>query len=363
MRVIKVLNVIDSLGAGGAESLLKNFSICAKRNRDFQVDLCMLYSKNIFKDELDLSGLNVYELGFRFKYDFCKITRIVRLISSNNYDVVHAHLFPADLVCAIASVFVNKRIRFIFSEHSIYNRRRSVRIYRPVDRFVYSRYTRVICVSDVVKRKLNEYIPETAEKSVVIKNAVPIKLVNESREKKYDILFVGRLEYVKGADILINAVKIYRDRKHRLLKVAIVGDGSKKKALLRMARESGLENDVIFLGVREDVAQLMWQSRVFVLPSRWEGLPIAILEAMANKTPVITAPVGGTIELIENYRTGLFFEPENAESLSEMIDLLLSDTNLQAKIKENAFRKVLDEYSIEAYTEKMLDLYKETASK
>lgn len=361
MSDIKVLNVIDSLYAGGAEALLKNFVLSAKNNAGFQIDVCTLYSRSVFKEELISCGVNVYELRLKHKYDFSKITRLIKLIKLNSYDIVHVHLFPADLLCSIASLFLPGKVKFIFSEHNVFNRRRSLLFYKPIDKFVYSHYSKVICVSNMVKQSLNDYILETKDKSVVIKNAVPVRFVPDSQEKNYDLLFVGRLEEAKGVDILVQAVKLYRDEYHDSIKMAIVGDGSKKEILFEMVNMFGLGEDIFFLGVRKDIPELMWQSKVLVLPSRWEGLPMVILEAMANKIPVITTPVGGIPEIIENYKTGLLFNPEDAKDLSEKIRLLLSDIGLQFDIKQNAFRKVMDDYSIESYTEEVLKLYREIA--
>jgi len=91
------------------------------------------YSKNILKYDLEENNITVFDLDLKFKYDFSGIVKIVSLIKQNNYDIVHVHLFPADLFVAIASLFLPKSIKFIFSEHNVYNRRRSLKAYKPID--------------------------------------------------------------------------------------------------------------------------------------------------------------------------------------------------------------------------------------
>jgi len=216
--MIKVLNVIDSLNAGGAESLLKNFLIEAKKYSGFQIDVCTLYARNIFKEDLEKNDITTFDLGLKFKYDFSGIVKIVSLIKQNNYDIVHVHLFPADLFVAIASLFLPKSIKFIFSEHNVYNRRRSLKAYKPIDYFVYSRYDKIICVSNHVKLALNAYIQGTKNKSVVIKNAIPIDSNFIETPKIYDVLFVGRLEDAKGVDVLIKAIAILKQKFNLQLK-------------------------------------------------------------------------------------------------------------------------------------------------
>ena len=357
--MIKVLNIIDSLNAGGAESLLKNFLIEAKQYDDFKIDVCLLYSKNIFKEDLEKNNITVFDLDLKFKYDFTGILKIVSLIRKNNYDIVHVHLFPADLFVAIASLFLPKSIKFIFSEHSVYNRRRSLKVYKPIDCFVYSRYDKIICVSNQVKLVLNAYIQGTKNKSVVIKNAIPIDSNFLEIPKIYDVLFVGRLEDAKGVDVLIKAIAILKQKFNLQIKVAILGDGSKRVYLENLSKQLGVDNEIAFLGVQKDVQSFMASSKIFVLPSRWEGLPMVILEAMANRLPIIATPVGGITEIINDGVDGILVEPENPELLADKIYLLLNNENLRLDISRKAFDKVKTEYCISKFTAQMLSLYKE----
>jgi len=355
---MKILQVIDSLYAGGAESLLKNFLIEAKKYEDFEIDVCTLYSRNIFKQDLKKVEIKVFDLGLNFKYNFAGVIKLINLIKRGNYDLVHVHLFPADLFVAIASLFLPKRVVYVFSEHNVFNRRRSNVIFKLVDGFTYSRYKRIICVSSLVQESLHKWISNTKNKTVVIKNAIPVRELVQEKEKIYDLLFVGRLEKAKGVDILLKAVQIIGKSYKKDLKVAIVGEGSLEKDMESLAKDLKVSTMVEFLGIRNDVVNLMKKSKIFVLPSRWEGLPIVLLEAMANGIPVVSTPVGGVPELIENGKDGILVEPNNPNALAEAILKLLQNENLCKNIANNSFEKVKNEYSIENYTFKLLNFYK-----
>ncbi len=359
--MIKVLNIIDSLYVGGAESLLSNFLIESKKYLDFQIDACTLYSRNIFKEKLVSNEIKVYDLNLPFKYDFRGVFRLARLINSNNYDVVHVHLFPADIMVAVASLFANRRTKFIFTEHNIFNRRRSIIIYKPIDKFVYSRYQKIVCVSEKVRESLINYFEELEIKAIVIRNGIPVpdRKFNNEVKKKYYILCVGRLEEAKGIDVLLKAIAILKEKANSSLNAAIVGDGSKKDMLLNLSKSLGVENIVQFMGVRKDVSYLMDASKIFVLPSRWEGLPMVILEAMAHRLPIISTPVGGIPEVIINGENGILVPKEDPYSLSEAILRLLNDEELLKKLSQNAYEFVKRYYSIETYTKNLLELYKE----
>ena len=356
---IKVLEVIDSLGSGGAESLLKNFVLEAKQNNIFNIEIATLYSNAIFKEEIEDAGISIWDLGLTFKFNLMGVIELIKLIKERKYDIIHVHLFPADVFAAIASLFLPRNIKWIFSEHGAHNRRRTLKIFKILDNFTYSRYSKIVCVSKQVEFALLNWIPSNKGKTKVISNAVPIpKFLNPCSVKTYDILFVGRLVREKGIDILLKAIKILKNKYSKNLKIAIVGDGELKENLNNLTVELGVNKEVKFFGVRKDVKELMVSSKIFVLPSRWEGFGLVIVEAMSNMLPVIATNVGGVPELIENGKDGILVPPENPKALARAINSLLENKELREKLSQTAYKKVREKYSIDTYSVRMLDFYK-----
>lgn len=356
---IRVLQVINSLQVGGAEALLKNFTLQAKKHNKFNIEICVLYSPGMFKEEIEKAGIHIWEFGLNFKYNLISVIKLISLIKNRKYDIVHVHLFPANVFAALASLFLPKNIKWVFSEHSIYNRRRSSKIFKILDAFTYGCYSKVICVSKQVQFALIEWLPNLKRKSVVISNAVPVPdLSNWSPVKKYDILFIGRLTKAKGVDVLLKAIYILKEKYQKEIKAVIVGEGCLGEKLKELVVELGIDKEVKFLGVRRDIERFMKSARLFVLPSRWEGLPLTILEAMSCRMNIIATKVGGIPEVIENGEEGILISPEDPEALAKAIIELLKDEELRIKLGFNAFKKVKEKYSIEVYTKDMLDLYK-----
>ena len=362
IKQIRVLQVINSLHAGGAEVLLKNFALQVKKHNrynDFNIGVAILYPEDMFKEEIEKAGIPVCELGLNFKYDLRSIFKLISLIKRGKYNIVHVHLFPANLFGAFASLFLPKNIKFIFSEHNVYNRRRSHKIFKCLDAFIYSRYYKVICVSKQVQAALVEWLPNLKRKSVVISNAVPVtNLSNRSLLKKYDVLFVGRLTKAKGVDVLIKAIKILKEKYQKEIKAAIVGKGYLEGELKELVMELGIGKEVEFLGVIKDIEKLMKSTKLFVLPSRWEGLPLTILEAMSSGVSIIATNVGGIPEVIENGKEGILISPEDPTALSGAITGLLKDRELRVRLSTNAYKRVKEKYSIEVYSKNMLEFYK-----
>jgi len=362
-RKIKLLQIINSLQAGGAEALLKNFTLQVKEQNKqyngFNIEVAILYPEDIFKEDIEKAGVPVRKLSLNFKYDLRGIIKLISLIKRGKYNIVHVHLFPANLFGSLASLFLPKNIKFIFSEHSIYNRRRSFKIFKVLDTFIYSRYYKIICVSKQVQGALIEWLPNLKRKSVVISNAVPVpNLSNWSTVKKYDVLFVGRLTKAKGVDILIKAIKILKEKYQKEIKAAIVGKGYLEGELKELVMELGIGKEVEFLGVRKDIEKLMKSTKLFVLPSRWEGLPLTILEAMSSGVGIIATQVGGIPEVIQNGKEGILISSEDPTALSGAITGLLKDRELRVKLGINAYKKVKEKYSIEVYTKNILEFYK-----
>lgn len=356
---IKVLEIIDSLGSGGAESLLKNFVLEAKKNKLFDIEIATLYSNAIFKKEIEDAGISIWDLGLTFKFNLMGVVELTKLLKERKYDIIHVHLFPADVFAAIASLFLPRNIKWIFSEHGAHNRRRTLKIFKILDNFTYSRYSKIVCVSKQVELVLLNWIPSNKGKTKVIPNAVPIpKFLNPCSVKTYDILFVGRLTKQKSVEILLKAINILKNKYSKNLKIAIVGDGELKENLNNLTVELGVNREVKFLGVRKDVKELMVSSKIFVLPSQWEGFGLVIIEAMSNMLPVIATNVGGIPELIEDGKDGILIPPENPKALARAVNSLLENKELREKLSKTAYKKVREKYSINAYSARMLGFYK-----
>ncbi len=362
---MRVLHIIDSLNAGGAESLLKNFVLEAKKNDLFNIEIATLYSNAIFKDEIKNVGIPVWDLNLKYKYDFRGILKIITLIKKGKYDVIHVHLFPADIFVALSSLFLSKNINYVFTEHNTYNRRRSRKVFKILDKFTYSRYSKIICISNQTRCSLINWIPIVKKKTVVIPNGISIPDFVDFKfsEIYYDVLFVGGLSRQKGVNFLLEAISILKEKYNRYLKVAIVGDGPLKDELRKLCVKLKINNQVEFLGIQKNVNNFMRSSKVFVLPSRWEGFGLVIIEAMSNMLPVIASNVGGIPEIIENGKDGILLPPEDSETLAQAINDLLENKELREKLSQAAYKKVKKEFSIKKYSVQILDLYRSLINK
>jgi len=172
------------------------------------------------------------------------------------------------------------------------------------------------------------------------------------------VVYAGRLAPEKGVDVLVDA---WADARRRgcLATLAIVGDGPERAELERRARDHGILGLVRFAGAAEDVAPWLRAADAFVLPSRTEGLSVALLEAMASGLPVVATDVGGTPSATGG--TALLVPPEDPAALGAAVCAVLDEPGRAAALGAAARRRVLEEFGILQVARRHLALYREAA--
>jgi glycosyltransferase involved in cell wall biosynthesis len=280
----------------------------------------------------------------------------------HTYNIIHCHI--ANGLGYIAALL----IKFLFNKKVIVK----VALSGPKSDFKMLKKTRLnrIClkmlhnVDKVIticswskKEALNEDFPESKisfiPNGVNTDHFIPSPAAECSSNK---ITFLGRLNYQKGIDTLLLAFSSLVINKPEL-QLEITGEGPEKTNLLKMAEDLKITNKVIFHGENTDPYAFLLSSSVFVLPSRSEGLPNVLLEAMSCGLPVIASNVGGNLDLIQSGKNGILFEEGNYEQLSSAIETILDNKQLKEKLGKNARQAIVKDYSMEITVSKYIELY------
>ena len=179
-----------------------------------------------------------------------------------------------------------------------------------------------------------------------------------SADKNIVINFTGRIVERKGIDVLINAFAKARNLLQYSSALIIIGAGSDEDKLRNLASKLGINNNVRFLGHSREVVKYYQASDIFVLPSYAEGMPNSLLEAMSCGLPVIASRIGGVVDVVEDGRSGILFEPGDVSGLTSAMIKLIADVELRQRLGAEARRRIVEGFSIERAADEYIKLYR-----
>jgi glycosyltransferase involved in cell wall biosynthesis len=369
MPPIRVAYLITDSGVGGTEKMIAALIRGLDRTR-FDPSLLVLKPGGETAQALAAEGVPVKSLDLparvslpyllRLPGAFLKLRReLLRL----RPDLLHCFLFQANLLGRLAAGWSGVPANLS-----------SLRAMDPeprwqllLDRLTSGWVTRYTAVGEAVRRfAIAELGLEPAQVAVIL-NGIDLRPFAGGDGKRVRREFripaaapllgtLGRLHAQKGLDIFFPAVSKLR-AEFPELRVLVVGEGPDRSALERLAASLDLSAVVIFTGLRRDPAELLAALDLLVLPSRFEGMPNVILEAMAAGKAVVAAAVGAVPELVQEGRTGLLVPPEDADALARAIRLLLKDPELRRRLGANGRARVETEFSLEKMIRLTEELY------
>ncbi len=357
---MKVLQIITSLQTGGAEKLLVDI-VPRLNQKGIMCDILTLTDEETpFKQELEKKNVKVFGLSKTMSvYDPRFIFKITPWLKQ--YDIIHTHLFQPQYWTGIAKALFSPKTHLITTEHSTTNRRRRIKIYKPIDRFIYGRYDKIVSISEATMQKLIEYIG-MQEKMILIpngidvnhfKNAVPVErklLNNRLSEEDFIVTMVAGFREEKDQDTLIKSLPDLPKN----IKLVLVGDGIRRKYCEQLAKNLGVNERVFFLGIRNDVASILKSSDVVAMSSHWEGLSLSSLEGMASGKPFIASNVPGLKEITKGF--GLLFEEGDEKELAKLILQLKENKEFSNKVASACYERA-KKYDIEKTVEKLISIY------
>jgi glycosyltransferase involved in cell wall biosynthesis len=257
----------------------------------------------------------------------------------------------------------------------IYTEHNTQEMYRRGSRLLnaatYGWQTRVIAVSERVRESAAARMGlRAARRTSVVPNGVdfatldaeaqgaPVGPLPGAEPGVFRVLVPATLARRKGQDVLLDALERCTARGALRLQVWLAGEGSKRASLEARARRAPLFGRVHLLGARRDVFRLMRHADAIVLPSRFEGHPLALLEAMALGRPVLATRVGGVPEIVTHERTGLLVAPEDPEALAAALVRLASDPELCARLGAAAAAYTRAEFDVRRTVAALETLYR-----
>jgi len=369
-RPLTILYLIETTDPGGAEIALVNLASGLDRQH-FQPLVGMLkegwLAEQVRRREVPVCFL---QAGGRGLVDWRLVWNLRRLMRRQRVDVVHSFLLFMNCYGAVAAWLARRpMIAGVRGTSSDLASSRQVLAYRLACRLA----SRVTVVSEDLGRSVASVLGVPASKMLITPNGVdserfrPDEEVRAAARQELGIPpqallvgTVGRLEAVKAQADLVRAVAELSERLPDL-HLLILGEGSERGALESLAREAGLATRVHLPGFREEVERVLPALDVFVLPSLSEGMPNALLQAMAAGLPAVASDVGGNPEVLRVGETGLLVPAGDCYELARAIERLLTNRELAAKMGAAGRARVQREYSQVAFIRRHERLYRELA--
>lgn len=356
-RVMKILQVITSLHTGGAEKLIVDM-VPKYRQHGLDVDVLLFDgTETPFKQQLESAGVKVFSLG-RGGSVYNPLYLFKLLPYLRKYDIVHTHNTACQLFAAIGSVLCS--VVLCTTEHTTSNRRRGLKWYRSIDKWMYSRYKKIICISPSTEDNLRESIHDYSDKICTIPNGIDIAnyaiassvekdTISKNPERKV-IAMVAGFRYQKDQETVIRAMTLLPEN----TELWLVGDGERRTLIEQYIKQYKLENRVLLLGIRSDVSSILKTVDIVVQSSHWEGFGLAAVEGMAAGKPVVATDVAGLSQVVEG--AGILFPLGNEKKLANILKHLLSDEKYYNSVAEQCQLRA-KQYDIVQMVDSYHDIY------
>lgn len=365
--------MINSLRPAGAEQFVVNMLRYHDRSRYFPVCVC---SRAPLGSHLEATvqqmGVPLYFLEVTEKrLHWVQDPKLDALFKKYRPTVVHTHL--GGIVYAFVLAMKYRTPVRIHTLHSLAEPEMGAGPSRRV-RLLAFKYR----IGSFVPVAIAEEVARTFEslynypKPVVIPNGIPTEMFTPDVETRRRVrrsigaspqaivlIHVGRFAAVKNHEMLVRAFAQLQPSESAPLELWLVGDGELRETIQQQVHALGLESRVRFLGVRNDVPDLLRAADVFVFPSRWEGNPLSVLEAMAAGLPVVATAVGGVPELVEDGVSGILVPNEDLEGLTTAMLRMVQQPDLRAQMGRAARCRAVERFDIQQTVRAYEALYEE----
>ncbi|MFA9468193.1 glycosyltransferase family 4 protein [Streptococcus sp. E24BD] len=319
-----------------------------------------------FKADLEALGVKPIQVDFaRTPFHLVKLIKsywsVRKLLVREKYAVLHCHTPVAGIISRLAAI--NKGIKTIYTAHGFHFFKgaplKNWLLYYPIELLLSFLTTDLITINEEDYLLAKDYlyakqVHRIYGVGVDLDRFLPKQTMTKEVSEELQLFSVGELNENKNHRLVIEAIhrSVYKDQ----FRYIICGGGPLLSSLSDLARTYGLEKQVHFLGYRTDIPDLLQQSDVFVFPSKREGLPVSVMEAMAVGLPAIVSNIRGNNELIDHDKGGFIFTSNDIDELRSYLDKCIVASDKLAVLGQYNRQKI-QSYSSEVVTHQMAIIY------
>lgn len=358
MRKKNILYLTRTMGLGGTEKVI--LQLCENFKDEFN-NIIVCSSGGIHIDKLKKLGIKHYEIPDFEDKNIINIIKTIgmlkKIIRNEHIDLIHSH----HRMGAFYVKLVNLRRKKI----EIYTAHNTFKDKKKLTQFALNN-SNIIAVGNKVKDNLVNYYGISKEHIHVIYNGIEkdtvvyneIKELKQLKDKGYYIVGnIGRLSEQKGMKYFIEAYNSMRNH-IKNIKFCIIGDGELKDELKEYCKELNIDKDILFLGYRNDIPNIINHCDLIVLSSLWEGLPLIPIETFMQGKTIVATNVDGTSEIVKDGFNGFLVEPRNNEMIKDKIITLYKNNNMKNSFEKNAYKTYEEKFTIRRFVRDYENYYK-----
>ena len=363
MHKIKILHIIKSLGRGGAEMLLPETLKLHNQNRfEFQY-IYFLPWKDQMVETIKQNGGRVTCIEANNNLQLIgSYKKVVAFVKKHKFDLIHCHLPWAGFLGRL--VYNRTGIPVVYSEHNLQERYHVAT--KMINKLSFNQQSGAIAVSEDVSKSIQDNINPSVPVTTILNgvNTESFKRTENSRIREdlnipkngFVIGNVAVFRFQKRIIEWLNVFKKISENRSNVYGI-IVGAGPLEQDINTELLKLGLEDKVFLPGLQTNVKPYFEAMDIFMMTSSFEGLPIALLEAMSMECAIVTTSAGGIKEVIRDGKDGLMVEVENLNELEEKVKELLDDGVLLKRYRKAARKRVVENFSLKVMVENLEDTY------
>ena len=364
-RRIKVLHLITSLEVGGAQHGLL-LGLPRFDHDTYEHVICSIMDRMQMAPQFREVGIEVISLGLSRKTDLMVAQRLSSLLKQQRPDILHTYLLHGNVLGRIVGRLAGVGA-IIGSERTIGQARRWGRL---ATRLTNPLTDAVEVNSEIGGKAIEKDLGVPHNKVEVVRSGLDLKAFSTSTNREeirselllnddqHLVVYVGRLRPVKGVEYGIRAFAQALSNQPDM-HMALAGEGEQLAYLKNLVKELGITKKITFLGVRNDLPDLLAAADSVLMPSLNEGFPRTAIEAMAAAKPIIATRVGGTPEAIIDDETGILIPSKDIEAMTNAIVNLVGDKELQSRLGTAGRKRAEQNYSVENYVARLDGLYRQ----
>jgi len=363
--VKRVLHVIDSLHLGGAQEVVLNLATCGSPR--FRHEVATIHGHGIYWDRLREAGIKVHSLSPK-KHLPLYLATLPALLVANRPDILHCHLIPSNIIAKPLGAMLGVPL-ILNHDHTNDPQRINNKLLLAFDKTTNQFAHHIIAVAGACRDFLIQHESIPQEKITLIPNAIDLRRFSPSTVTRAEsraklglppnspvIAGVGRLNSQKNFSSFLD-IAVVLSRRFPELRFLLAGEGPEEAILRQKANTLGISDKIVFAGYVADTRQVYAAADMLLMPSRFEGLPMTLLEAMAMELPVVASKLDGIVEVIKDDSEGFLVESTDTNGFINRCATLLENPAKSSELATNARAKIEARFSVERMTSALEAIY------